>query len=322
MANLRISELIQRTPIGDEYFEVIISPFTPGTNRKVLLSDLYNALSFLQGVTGDGVDNTDPQNPVITINPYTYPFPQFTTATSTTAYTGTPSPTIAAYATGQKFQVKAHATSTGVSTLNLNGIGAKKWFMDPTTQATTGDIVINKIYLVAYDAALDGAAGGFLMLSGGGGALVPATQAEMITGTDNTKTATPLAVELKGSVKLRSFSNNATGSSTIDCLSQDTVHIVYTTTVTGAITIALSNDSNLQVLNVTIPITGANIAITTPSTTRANRASEVSSGDGWYQSTKILQVSSVGTADTHELSFKRKSTGPTFELIYNGPSRA
>jgi len=157
---------------------------------------------------------------------------------------------------------------------------------------------------------------------GGGATITAATAAEMITGTDNTKMATPLAVEGKGSVKLRSFSNNATGSSTIDCQSQDTCHIVYTTTVTGAITIALSNDSNLQILNVTIPITGSNIAITTPSTTRANRASEVSTGDGWYQSTKILQVSSVGTADTHELSFKRKSSGPTFELIYNGPSRA
>lgn len=40
MANLKISELIQRTPNGQEYFEVIIPQFTPNTNRKVLLSDL------------------------------------------------------------------------------------------------------------------------------------------------------------------------------------------------------------------------------------------------------------------------------------------
>ncbi len=99
---------------------------------------------------------------------YTGVFPQFDTATSTTAYTGTPNPAITAYATGQKFQIKAHATSTGAATLNLNALGAKKWYMDPTTQTTTGDIVINKIYLVVYDAALDGAVGGFLMVSGGG----------------------------------------------------------------------------------------------------------------------------------------------------------
>lgn len=40
MADLRISELLQRTPNGQEYFEVIIPPFTAGTNRKVLLSDI------------------------------------------------------------------------------------------------------------------------------------------------------------------------------------------------------------------------------------------------------------------------------------------
>lgn len=40
--SLKISQLIQRTPNGEEYFEVIIPPFSPGTNRKVLLSDLAN----------------------------------------------------------------------------------------------------------------------------------------------------------------------------------------------------------------------------------------------------------------------------------------
>lgn len=40
MPNLKISQLIQRTPDGQEYFEVIIPPFTRGTNRKVLLSNL------------------------------------------------------------------------------------------------------------------------------------------------------------------------------------------------------------------------------------------------------------------------------------------
>lgn len=42
MANQRVSELIQRTPDGTEFLEVIIPPFTPGTNRKVLLQDLID----------------------------------------------------------------------------------------------------------------------------------------------------------------------------------------------------------------------------------------------------------------------------------------
>lgn len=40
MADSKISQLIQRTPNGQEYLEVIIPPFTAGTNRKVLLSDI------------------------------------------------------------------------------------------------------------------------------------------------------------------------------------------------------------------------------------------------------------------------------------------
>jgi hypothetical protein len=144
-----------------------------------------------------------------------------------------------------------------------------------------------------------------------------ASQAESVTGTEDSKFLTPLGLESKRSV---SFSNNATGSSTIDCGLKQEVCVLYNTTVTGAIIIALSNDSNLEILNVIIPITGANIGITTPSTTRMARYFEVTSGDGWYQSTKILQVSSTGTADFHELSFKK--TGSIFILRYDGPVRA
>lgn len=97
---------------------------------------------------------------------YTGVFPQFTTSTSTTAFAGTPSPAITAYATGQKFQFKAHATSTGSVTLNLAAIGAKKLYTNPTTQAGAGDLVINQVYIGVYDAALDSATGGFILIGG------------------------------------------------------------------------------------------------------------------------------------------------------------
>lgn len=55
-ADLKLSQLIQRTPDGTEFFEVIISPFTTGTNRKVLLSDLLalagGAVTSVNGLTG------------------------------------------------------------------------------------------------------------------------------------------------------------------------------------------------------------------------------------------------------------------------------
>lgn len=62
--DLRVSQLIQRAPDGTEFLEVIIPPFTPGTNRKVLLSDLValagGAVASVNGQTGVVVlDSTD-----------------------------------------------------------------------------------------------------------------------------------------------------------------------------------------------------------------------------------------------------------------------
>lgn len=129
------------------------------------------------GITGTITDQTDLVS-YIDDQRYTI-FKQFTTATSTTAYTGTPNPTISAYSNYQVFQVKAHATSTGLSTLNLAGLGAKKMYTTPTTQATTGDVVINTIYFFIYDSTLDGGSGGFIMIGGSGGGLTEEQEDEL-----------------------------------------------------------------------------------------------------------------------------------------------
>lgn len=90
------------------------------------------------------------------------------TTSGTNTYTGTSIPAITAYSTGQKFEVKFSVASTGASTLNLNTLGAKKIFTNPTTQAGNGDLVLNQIYRLVYDAALDSAAGGFLIVGSSG----------------------------------------------------------------------------------------------------------------------------------------------------------
>lgn len=149
-----------------------------------------------------------------------------------------------------------------------------------------------------------------------------ATQAEMITGTDDTKPATALGVESKRSIKSVTVSNSATGATNIDCGLKQEVKVIFNTAITGGASITLSNDTNLEFLHITIPITGSNIALTFPSSTRMARYFEVSSGDGWYQGTKILQVSSVGTADLHEFSLVRIAGTPTYKINYDGPARA
>lgn len=105
--DLRISALIQRTPDGTEFVEVIIPPFTPGTNRKVLLSallalaggggtwgsitgtlsaqtDLYTYLRGTRTVTGAGASVQTDDNSLIIFNsatPFNFTLDQLTANT-------------------------------------------------------------------------------------------------------------------------------------------------------------------------------------------------------------------------------------------------
>jgi hypothetical protein len=88
------------------------------------------------------------------------------TLTGTNSYSGTITPAITSYANSQRWYLKFTNSSTGVVTCNLNTIGSIKVFKNPTTQADSGDIVANQIYLVAYDSTLDSGAGGFLIIGG------------------------------------------------------------------------------------------------------------------------------------------------------------
>lgn len=63
MADLKISELIQLTaPDGTEQTEVIISPFSPGTNRRVLTKTLINNIAIIPtAVTGVAIQFDKPR---------------------------------------------------------------------------------------------------------------------------------------------------------------------------------------------------------------------------------------------------------------------
>jgi hypothetical protein len=114
-----------------------------------------------------------------------------TTASGTNTYTVTSG--ITSYVDGFTAIVKFTNGSSGVCTINFNGLGAKKIYTNPTTQATTGDITANQIYLLVYDSALDSAAGGFAMLggsSGGGGGSVVSVTGPNVDNTDPTNPIT------------------------------------------------------------------------------------------------------------------------------------
>ena len=82
------------------------------------------------------------------------------------AITVTSNSPIASYTTGQTIGFKASATNTGAATLSVNAVGAKairKNVAAVDTALTGGEILSGGIYVLVYDAALNAAAGGWLL---------------------------------------------------------------------------------------------------------------------------------------------------------------
>ena len=76
---------------------------------------------------------------------------QATDSGSADAYVIALSPAITAYVAGQEFNFKAGATSTGASTLNVNGVGVKNIKKKNDQAIAAGDIEANAIIKVLYD---------------------------------------------------------------------------------------------------------------------------------------------------------------------------
>ena len=70
---------------------------------------------------------------------------------SADAYAIALAPVVTAYAAGQEFTFKAGATSTGASTLNVNGVGVKNIKKKNDQNIAAGDIEANAIVKVVYD---------------------------------------------------------------------------------------------------------------------------------------------------------------------------
>jgi hypothetical protein len=88
----------------------------------------------------------------------------FGTTSGTNTYTITATPTVTAYADGDLFLIKIGASSTNASTLNFDSVGALKVYERPNKQITAGDFETGMHYLVQHDSALDGGAGGFIVV--------------------------------------------------------------------------------------------------------------------------------------------------------------
>lgn len=180
------------------------------------------------------VDSITANNPFTDDDSYTWASP-ITAVAGTTTLTGTPSPVITAYATGQVFKIKAGSTTTGSATLNFSSIGAKKLYVTPTVQAGGGSLVINTIYIIVYDATLDSAAGGFLIIG---------------SSLSDFDSATP---------------STAGGTITFDLESKTRRVFVGSASFGSAKTIALSNNSNALEIDFILDISNVAAILTFPS---------------------------------------------------------
>lgn len=81
----------------------------------------------------------------------------------TNTITGSLTPALTAYATGQTFRFVAAGTNTGAVTININGLGAKAITKNGTTALSGGDISINAAVQITYDGTQ------FQLVSGAGG---------------------------------------------------------------------------------------------------------------------------------------------------------
>ena len=73
------------------------------------------------------------------------------TVAGTDTITGTVTPTLTAYTTGQQFSFVAAGTNTTAVTLNIDGVGAKAVTRAGTTALAAGDILTGQVALVEYD---------------------------------------------------------------------------------------------------------------------------------------------------------------------------
>ena len=75
----------------------------------------------------------------------------YITAAGADTITGTVTPTLTAYATGQQFSFVAAGTNTTAVTLNIDGVGVKSVTRAGTTALAAGDILTGQVAIVEYD---------------------------------------------------------------------------------------------------------------------------------------------------------------------------
>jgi hypothetical protein len=163
------------------------------------------------------------------------------TVSGTDTLTGTLTPAIAAYATGNLFSFVAVATNTGAATINLNSLGAKSITKQGTTALVAGDILNGQVHLIEYDGTrfqlINPSASSISSISFGSTGLTPST-------------ATSGAVTVAGTLAIAS---GGTGQTTLAAANIPVTNAANT--FTGTQTFSGTSSAIAMVLNDTAEIT-------------------------------------------------------------------
>lgn len=120
-----------------------------------------------------------------------------TTSGSANTYNLTLNPALTAYTAGVCVAVKIHATNTGSSTININGLGAKTIKDSKGNNLTASKLMLNGVYTLRYD--------GTNFILQGEGASGNAIASDLLSG----KTATTDAGEIVGTMPNRGAVNHS-----------------------------------------------------------------------------------------------------------------